>query len=132
MEFGEKVGVGFQLIDDVIDLSGKADETGKTPGTDLRAGVATLPLLKLRALAPTDARASALLERLDTEVLGAPDTKDVSEAVAALREHPVTQETLDEAHRWAREAVEAIAPLPQGPVKRALTRFADTIVERSS
>ncbi|GAB3801749.1 polyprenyl synthetase family protein [Humibacter antri] len=132
MEFGEKVGVGFQLIDDVIDLSGKGDETGKTPGTDLRAGVATLPVLKLRALAQTDDEASALLERLDTEVLGAPETKDVSEAVAALRGHQVTQETLDEAHRWAREAVEAIAPLPQGPVKRALTRFADTIVERSS
>ncbi|MGA0568405.1 polyprenyl synthetase family protein [Rathayibacter sp. KR2-224] len=133
MEFGEKVGVGFQLIDDVIDLSGKGAETGKTPGTDLRAGVATLPLLKLRELASTgDARAAALLDRLDTEVLGAPDTKDVSEVVTALREHPVTQETLDEAHRWAHEAVQAIAPLPQGSVKRALTRFADTIVERSS
>jgi heptaprenyl diphosphate synthase len=132
MEFGEKVGVGFQLIDDVIDLSGKGDETGKTPGTDLRAGVATLPVLKLRERAGRDAEASALLERLDTEVLGAPETKDVSDAVAALREHAVTQETMDEAHRWAREAVEAIAPLPQGPVKRALTRFADTIVERSS
>ncbi|MGN6124976.1 MAG: polyprenyl synthetase family protein [Humibacter sp.] len=131
MEFGEKIGVGFQLVDDVIDL-GKGDETGKTPGTDLRAGVATLPLLKLRARARNDAAAAALLERLDTEVLGAPDTADVSDAVAALREHPVTQETLDEAHRWAREAVEAIAPLPEGPVKRALTRFAESIVERSS
>ncbi|MHA7984165.1 polyprenyl synthetase family protein [Rathayibacter sp. CAU 1779] len=133
MEFGEKVGVGFQLVDDVIDLSGTDAETGKTPGTDLRAGVATLPLLKLRKRASEgDADATALLERLETEVLGAPDDKDVSGAVAALREHPVTQETLDEAHRWAREAVEAIAPLPQGSVKNALTRFADTIVERSS
>jgi heptaprenyl diphosphate synthase len=132
MDFGEKVGVSFQLIDDVIDLSGNAAETGKTPGTDLRSGVATLPVLKLRALAERDSQASALLERLDTEVLGAPDTKDVGDIVAALREHPVTQETLDEAHRWAREAVEAIAPLPDGPVKRSLTRFADTIVERSS
>ena len=132
MEFGEKVGVGFQLIDDVIDLSGRGDETGKTPGTDLRAGVATLPVLKLRERAERDADAAALLERLDVEVLGAPESKDVSDAVAALREHVVTQETMDEAHRWAREAVEAIAPLPQGPVKRALTRFADTIVERSS
>jgi heptaprenyl diphosphate synthase len=132
MEFGEKVGVGFQLIDDVIDLSGRGNETGKTPGTDLRAGVATLPVLKLRERAERDADAAALLERLDVEVLGAPESKDVSDAVAALREHVVTQETMDEAHRWAREAVEAIAPLPQGPVKRALTRFADTIVERSS
>jgi len=48
-----------------------------------------------------------------------------------LRGHAVTQQTLAEAHRWSREAVEALAPLPQGPVKKALTRFAETIVERS-
>jgi len=48
-----------------------------------------------------------------------------------LRGHPVTQKTLDEAHRWAREAVEALAPLPDGPVKKALTRFAESVVERS-
>ena len=46
--FGEKIGVAFQLIDDVIDLSPQPEETGKAPGTDLRAGVATLPLLRLR------------------------------------------------------------------------------------
>ena len=132
MEFGEKVGVGFQLVDDVIDLSGKGEETGKTPGTDLRAGVATLPLLKLRDRAGSDPTASALLERIDTEVLGAPDDVDISDVVSELRAHAVTQETLDEAHRWARGAVEAISPLPEGPVKRALTRFADTIVERSN
>ncbi|WP_246846312.1 polyprenyl synthetase family protein [Humibacter ginsenosidimutans] len=132
MEFGEKIGVGFQLVDDVIDLSASDAETGKTPGTDLRAGVATLPLLKLRELAPNDVDAAALLERIETEVLGAGDEVDVSEIVGQLRDHPVTQQTLDEAHRWAREAVEAIAPLPEGPVKRALTRFANSIVERSS
>lgn len=132
MDFGERVGVGFQLIDDVIDLSSDDAETGKKPGTDLRAGVATLPLLKLRQRAQSDAQASALVERIDTEVLGADDGVDVSGVVAQLREHPVTQETLDEANRWVREAVDAIAPLPQGPVKRALTRFAESIVDRSS
>ncbi|HWU60186.1 MAG TPA: polyprenyl synthetase family protein [Microbacteriaceae bacterium] len=130
--FGEKIGVAFQLIDDVIDLSSTADATGKVPGTDLRAGVATLPLLKLRRLAKTDAASAALLERLETEVIGAPDDVDVSGAVAALRAHDVTRETLDEAHSWAREAVSALEPLPAGPVKKALTRFAETIVERSS
>jgi heptaprenyl diphosphate synthase len=134
--FGEKVGVAFQLIDDVIDLSGATAETGKTPGTDLRAGVATLPLLRLRERAVTDPEAQALLERLERDVIGTADDGPISPAaiaaIAALREHDVTRQTLDEAHRWAREAVEAIAPLPDGPVKKALTRFADTIVERSS
>ncbi len=134
--FGEKVGVAFQLIDDVIDLSGAEAETGKTPGTDLRAGVATLPLLRLRERALTDDDARALLERLERDVIGTADDGPASPAavaaIAALREHDVTRETLEEAHRWAREAVEAIEPLPDGPVKKALTRFADTIVERSS
>ncbi|MDQ1579652.1 MAG: hypothetical protein QOD05_427 [Microbacteriaceae bacterium] len=134
--FGEKIGVAFQLIDDVIDLSAKAEETGKTPGTDLRAGVATLPLLRLRERARTDPASAELLERLERDVIGtadsAVDTAAATAAIAALRDHEVTAQTLEEAHGWARDAVSALAPLPDGPVKKALTRFADTIVERSS
>jgi heptaprenyl diphosphate synthase len=135
--FGEKIGVAFQLIDDVIDLSSQGvAETGKTPGNDLRAGVATLPVLRLRERAEEDPEAAALLERLERDVIGSAEegevTPEAMEAIAALREHDVTRQTLEEAHRWAHEAVEALAPLPDGPVKKALVRFADTIVERSS
>ncbi|MGN7799729.1 polyprenyl synthetase family protein [Leifsonia sp. 22587] len=135
--FGEKIGVAFQLIDDVIDLSGQGvAETGKTPGNDLRAGVATLPVLRLRERAVSDPEAAALLERLERDVMGSAEdgevTSEAMDAIAALREHDVTRQTLEEAHRWAREAVEALEPLPDGPVKKALVRFADTIVERSS
>lgn len=135
--FGEKIGVAFQIIDDVIDLSSKGvKETGKTPGNDLRAGVATLPVLRLRELAATDAGARTLLERLERDVIGTAEdgeiTPEATAAIAALRDHEVTAQTLQEAHRWAREAVEALEPLPTGPVKKALIRFADTIVERSS
>jgi heptaprenyl diphosphate synthase len=129
VNFGEKIGVAFQLIDDVIDLSSATEETGKATGTDLRSGVATLPLLYLRELALTDASAANLLERVvDDES----DDADFAVAVATLRNHEVTKRTLDEAHRWSRDAVESLEPLPDGPVKKALTRFADTIVERSS
>jgi heptaprenyl diphosphate synthase len=135
--FGEKIGVAFQIIDDVIDLSSQGvKETGKTPGNDLRAGVATLPVLRLRELAESDADARALLERLERDVIGTAEDGEITPAataaIAALRDHPVTAQTLEEAHRWAREAVEALEPLPTGPVKKALIRFADTIVERSS
>ena len=128
--FGEKIGVAFQLVDDVIDLAEQMDDTGKTPGTDLRAGVVTLPLLYLREAALGDPEAAALLRDLDPESAG--DDAQLTAAIARLRSHPVTQRTLDEAHRWSREAVRALAPLPDGPVRKALTRFADTIVERSS
>jgi heptaprenyl diphosphate synthase len=135
-QFGEKIGVAFQLIDDVIDLSPQSEETGKLAGTDLRSGVSTLPLLYLRDLALTDGEAAALLARLERDVsestnLEADDDADLTAAIAELRAHPVTARTLEEAHRWAREAVSALDPLPDGPVKKALTRFADSVVERS-
>jgi Geranylgeranyl pyrophosphate synthase len=132
-EFGEKIGVAFQLIDDVIDLSGEVEETGKTPGTDLRSGVSTLPLLYLRGRAATDPAAAALLARIERGVAGGPvATEEFVGAIAELREHEVTEATLVEARRWATEGVAALAPLPNGPVRKALTRFADTLVERSN
>jgi len=135
-DFGEKIGVAFQLIDDVIDLSAETGKTGKKAGTDLRSGVATLPLLYLRELAVTDSDAADLLTRIERDVnadfYGEGDDAALDSAVTDLREHPVTKKTLEEARRWGREAVEALAPLPNGPVKKALTRFADSIVERSN
>ncbi|GAA2074152.1 polyprenyl synthetase family protein [Pseudolysinimonas kribbensis] len=128
--FGERIGVAFQLIDDVIDLSPSSDETGKAAGTDLRAGVPTLPLLYLRDAAASDDEAAALLARIE----GSADADDAELAriVTALREHDVTRATLTEARRWSALAVQALDPLPDGPVKKALTKFAEAIVERSA
>jgi heptaprenyl diphosphate synthase len=129
--FGERIGVAFQLIDDVIDLSAEFEQTGKTAGTDLRAGVPTLPLLYLRRAAESDAEASALLARIERDVSTRADA-DFALAVAQLRDHQVTRDTLAEAQRWADSAVAALTPLPDGPVKKALTKFAEAIVERSN
>jgi len=130
-EFGEKIGVAFQLIDDVIDLSAAIEQTGKAAGTDLRAGVPTLPLLYLRRDAETDAGSAALLARLEAGVAPDADPAAFASAVAELRDHRVTADTLAEARRWSAEAVAALAVLPAGPVKKSLTRFAEAIVERS-
>jgi heptaprenyl diphosphate synthase len=132
LEFGEKVGVAFQLVDDVIDLTTTDSDTGKQAGTDLRAGVVTMPVLKLRAQAQTDADAAALLASLEAEVIGAADGVDVSAGIERLRAHAVTEQTLADAREWASQAVAALAPLPEGPVKKALTRFADSVVDRST
>ncbi|MHC2999720.1 polyprenyl synthetase family protein [Microbacterium sp. HJ5] len=131
--FGEKAGVAFQLLDDVIDLSGDPDETGKVPGTDLRAGVPTMPYLVLGQR--TDAGAVELRERIDEGVARIADGADpaiLDDALAELREHDATQATLDLANTWSSEAVEALAPLPDGPVREALTRFAQAVADRSS
>lgn len=133
-EYGEKVGVAFQLVDDVIDLSPKAEQTGKLAGTDLRAGVVTMPMLLLRQRAAAgDAAAASLSERIDAGVARIAQGADpalLDPEVIALREHEVTAETTRAARQWAQEAVAALAPLPKGPVKNGLKRLAESIVTR--
>jgi heptaprenyl diphosphate synthase len=129
--YGEKVGVAFQLADDVLDLGGSGDDTGKTPGTDLREGVPTMPVLLLRrAAAGGDASAVDLVERLDGENLA--DDGRLADLVADLRRHPATAEARREAQRWADDAVQALEPLPRGPVRDALTDFAHTVADRTT
>lgn len=127
--YGEKVGVAFQLIDDVIDIS-EAGPSGKTPGTDLRAGVPTLPVLLLRkAAAAGDTDAVSLLELIDG---GLEEDAKLQEALLRLRNHEVANLAYLEAKRWADEAVEAIEPLPSGSVKSALEQFAQAVVDRNN
>lgn len=131
--FGEKAGVAFQLLDDVIDLSADPDETGKVPGTDLRAGVPTMPYLLLGQR--TDAASAALHARIDEGVARIADGADpgvLDGPLAELRDHEATEATLRLANAWSQEAIAAIAPLPDGPVREALTRFARAVADRSS
>ena len=130
--FGERIGVAFQLADDVIDLTSDGSVTGKTPGTDLREGVPTMPALLLRARAAgpgateDDRTALALLE---SDLSG---DEALAAAVAALAQHPVVELTRQRAVSLAHSAAAELAPLPDGPVKDALVAFADLLVDRAS
>ena len=111
-EFGEKIGVAFQLADDVIDLASDSETTGKTPGTDLREGVDTMPVLLLRkalAAGELDAAGQSILSRLSTGNLD--DDAVLADVVARLRLHPVLARTREMAMTWAREAVGVLAGL---------------------
>lgn len=133
MEYGERLGVAFQLIDDVIDLSPREDRTGKRAGTDLRAGVATLPVLLLRKRAPGDPAAASLLARIEAgvaRIAAGEDPALLDAEVEALRAHEVTRETEATARQWSEEAVAALDVLPPSPVKRAFERMAESIVSR--
>ena len=127
--FGEAIGVAFQLIDDYIDLQSDGKVSGKTPGTDLRAGVATLPVLYLRQDAATDLEAAKLVEIIDS---GLEDDAKLEQLLVALRSHSATERTFTEAKRWASEAIAALDGLPQGPVREALTNFAEAVIERDN
>jgi heptaprenyl diphosphate synthase len=126
-EYGERVGVAFQLSDDILDVGSDSEESGKTPGTDLREGVPTLPvLLALRSDDPADARL--------VELLGGPLVDDAlhAEALGLLRSHDAMQQARSYVLGLAQEAVERLAVLPESPAKDALVAFAELIATRTA
>ena len=128
--YGEKVGVAFQLADDVIDIASDAETTGKTPGTDLREGVATMPVLLLQRRAAEgrlDDAGAAVLEQLSADLSS---DAALSAVVEQVRGHEVLEEARELARRWADDAVAELAPLPDGSVKDALKAFAGLMVDR--
>lgn len=132
-EYGEKVGIAFQLLDDVIDLSADANETGKVPGTDLRAGVPTMPYLLLRAEG-SDSGSRSLADLIDLEVdriAKGENPAILDEALSQLRDHAATEQTVELARRYTDEAIAALDALPHGPVRDALAQFARSLVERT-
>jgi len=130
VEYAEKVGVAFQLADDVIDLVSDADTTGKTPGTDLREGVATMPVLLLRDQADAgeiDEAGAQILDALDGDLSSDAALADV---LADLTAHPVLEETRNMARQCATDAMAELAILPDSPARRALEQFAHLLVDR--
>ncbi|MGO1685224.1 MAG: polyprenyl synthetase family protein [Brachybacterium sp.] len=129
--YGEKIGVAFQLADDVLDLESEASTSGKTPGIDLREGVPTMPtlLVRRRAAEQQDARTLDLVSKLDGDLSS---DEALEELVTLLRADPALEETRALAQRTADEAVEILDELPEGAVREALTAFTRTLVERNS
>ena len=125
--YGEIVGSAFQLSDDILDVSSESVESGKTPGTDLREGVPTLPVLMARTSTdPSDAR---LLDLLGADLS---DDDLHAEALDLLRKHPAMAQARDYVVARATEAKALLEVLDAGPVRTALESFADAVATRSS
>jgi heptaprenyl diphosphate synthase len=126
-EYGAKVGVAFQLSDDILDVASESVESGKTPGTDLREGVPTLPVLMAqRSTDPADAR---LLELLGGDLS---DDGHHAEALGLLRRHPAMAAARRHVVGRANEAKQLLKVLPEGPVRAALEAFADVVASRTA
>ncbi|MEI5676071.1 MULTISPECIES: polyprenyl synthetase family protein [unclassified Nocardioides] len=125
--YGEIVGSAFQLSDDILDIASESAESGKTPGTDLREGVPTLPVLM--AQASTDPEDARLLELLAADLT---DDDRHAEALDLLRKHPAMDEARAYVIARAEEAKALLVVLPDGPVRTALESFADVVAVRSA
>ncbi|MFD9306979.1 polyprenyl synthetase family protein [Streptomyces sp. NPDC060048] len=129
-QYGERLGTAFQLADDVLDIASDAHESGKTPGTDLREGIPTLPVLRLREMAAQGGNPDDLdlVRLLDGDL-----TDDVrhAEALTRLRAHPALEQARRDTVRYAEEARATLAPLPECFAKSALVELCDAVVHRA-
>ncbi|GAA4904474.1 polyprenyl synthetase family protein [Streptomonospora salina] len=123
----DALGMAFQLADDILDVAGTSSESGKVPGTDLREGVLTLPMLY--ALRPVDGGGADGRLR---ELLGRPlDDAETDEALSLLRSHGAVDEARETTRQWAEQARAELATLPHGPPREAFEALCDYAVLRS-
>ncbi len=122
--FGERIGVAFQLADDLVDIASEPDSSGKTPGTDLREGVPTLTALLALSNNPSDRLRDLLTRPLS-------DDGEHAEALTLLRDHPALELARLESQRWANEAAQCLDALPQIPATDALRQMCDYVVART-
>ncbi|MEI7798378.1 MAG: polyprenyl synthetase family protein [Actinomycetes bacterium] len=125
--FGEEIGLAFQLADDVIDIASQTNESGKTPGTDLREGVPTLvTLLVQKANRPED---QELINSLAGPIS---DENEVVEVLKALRSHPALDEARTITLQYAENSRKLLSSLPVNETTSAFLTLCDSLVTRSS
>jgi len=125
--FAEKIGIAFQLADDVIDIASDSGVSGKTPGTDLREGVSTL--VTLHVMASKDPADYELKQILSQPIQ---DEKVLEETLQRLRVHPAMAAARNQLHEISRSAKLDLNALPNSAVSQALASLCDAIIERSA
>jgi len=121
------LGMAFQLSDDILDVASESGQSGKVPGTDLREGVRTLPVLHaLRSAGPDSVRLRELLSGADLT-----DPRLHAEALGLLRAHPAMRAARADLQRWADEARAQVLALPDVPARAAFEALCDYVVERT-
>jgi heptaprenyl diphosphate synthase len=124
-QFGELIGVAFQLADDILDVVG-GPGFGKAPGSDLREGVASLPVVWARKAA-TDADAR-LIELLDSDLASDPDA--LTEALTLLRAHRALDHARADLDRYMSSSWAVLDRLPDIPARESLRRVAGAVATR--
>lgn len=127
-EYGDALGIAFQIVDDLLDYQGDAKSTGKNVGDDFRERKLTLPVIK--AVSAANAEERAFWKR--TIEKGDQRDGDLEHALALMQSHGALEQTRAEALDWAARARAAIAVLPDHPVRGMLDRLAGYVVARIS
>ncbi|MGA1706246.1 MAG: polyprenyl synthetase family protein, partial [Candidatus Nanopelagicaceae bacterium] len=126
-QFGELIGIAFQLADDILDIASESAQSGKTPGTDLKEGIPTLvTILARRSDDPADADLK--------EILAKPITDDalLEKTLQRLRTHKAMEEARELLDATASKAMALLDDLPETSVKQALLAVISAVINRSA
>lgn len=116
--YGDRLGLAFQVVDDILDFIGDEAQLGKPVGGDLRQGTITLPVICLREQLP------------DAEFRAIFDADDTAAIVELIRNSPAIERAQAEADQLLAEAREALLETPAGPARDALEALTHYVVER--
>ena len=122
--YGLRAGVGFQIVDDVLDVVGDPAEVGKTLGLDARLGKATLPTIHCLSHAEPAVRDRLVAALGNGEALSSDAVRECLEATDSVTY------ALTSAEQHVRAALAELEQVPVGPARTALTALAEFIIER--
>ena len=125
-KFGEKIGVAFQVADDLLDISSNETASGKTPGTDLKEGIPTL--VTLYVIAANNPADKDLISKLNGPI----SESDLLEVITQLRSHKALSDVKEYLANVANEANDLLKDLPEGAAKEALKNLTFALVNRST
>ncbi|MBA83375.1 polyprenyl synthetase family protein [Thalassobius sp. S69A] len=125
-DYGDALGIAFQIVDDLLDYQGDTKATGKNVGDDFRERKLTLPVIKAVARANDSERAfwTRTIEK------GKQEEGDLDHALSLLNTHNALSDTRTDALAWAQKAKTAAASLPEHPIRQMLIDLADYVVAR--
>jgi octaprenyl-diphosphate synthase len=127
-DYGDSLGIAFQMVDDILDYGGATRTIGKNVGDDFRERKLTLPVI--RAVARADAAERAFWDR--TIARGQQEAGDLDRALELLARHGTLDSTRETALGWSERARASLAPLPAHPLREMLEDLSAFVVERIS
>ena len=125
-DYGDALGIAFQIVDDILDYGGASEATGKNIGDDFRERKLTLPVIK--AIAGADAAERDFWSR--TIERGQQREGDLDHALSLLARHDAIGSARADALDWAARAKAALQPLPDHPIRDMLSELADFVTSR--
>ncbi|MCE8544791.1 polyprenyl synthetase family protein [Ruegeria pomeroyi] len=125
-DYGDALGIAFQIADDLLDYQGDAKATGKNVGDDFRERKLTLPVIKAVAQATDEERAFWVR----TIEKGKQTEGDLGQALALMEKYGTLEATRADARTWAAKARAALEVLPNHEIRAMLSDLADYVVAR--